>query len=277
MNMFVSVDWLKARLFQQDVRIIDCRFNLAKPQEGMNDYVDGHIPGALYFDLNNDLSSEVQQHGGRHPLPSMKDWQDKLETAGISKRTRVVLYDATGGAYAARCWWLFRYVGHEDVFILSGGFAAWQREKFPVTNEVKTYERTAYRLELQPQLLADVDDVRAGGATLIDSREVARYRGDIEPIDAKKGHIPTARSFFWQDVYEADGTLKSNEQLASRFSSLDKAEPIIVYCGSGVTACPNVLALTLLGYRDVRLYAGSFSDWISYDDNEVATVQGDAQ
>lgn len=191
---------------------------------------------------------------------------------------------------AARLWWLLRYLGHEQVFILEGGFSAWKAEKFPVTDHQPVRVPSSFVPQLQSQMVAGVDKVRqvseqtvdaeAGkGETashpalplLIDSRANDRYRGQNETLDKKAGHIPGALNYFWKDTQNADGSFKSAEQLAEHFAGLDKDREIIVYCGSGVTACPNVLALEKAGFKKVRLYAGSWSDWISYSENPVAT------
>jgi thiosulfate/3-mercaptopyruvate sulfurtransferase len=275
MEHIVSQAWLAERLNKEDVRIIDCRFHLNDPGRGLNEYMQDHIPGALYFDLEKDLSAPVFKHGGRHPLPPVEEVAEKLGAAGIDETVTVVAYDDQNGAMAARCWWLLCYLGHERVYVLDGGYAKWKENGYPVTAEIPTVFPRSFQPRLQPSWLATVDDVRRavreGSAVLIDSREWKRYAGIEEPIDLVAGHIPGAVHMFWKDGLTEDGYWKSPEQQAQRFASIRKDAPIIVYCGSGVTACPNVLALKEAGYTNVRLYAGSWSDWISYPDHPIAT------
>lgn len=287
MDATVSKRWLLARLYEPEQTIVDCRFTLGKPDAGRKSYEQEHIPGAIYLDLELDLSSPVGEHGGRHPLPDPEVLAARLAKLGIGNDSRIVAYDDESGMNAARLWWLLRYLGHEQVFILEGGFSAWKAEKFPVTDHQPVRVPSTFVPKVQPQMLAGVEEVRqiseqtvATAAThsasvslpvLIDSRANDRYHGMNETLDNKAGHIPGAVNFFWKNTQNEDGSYKSIEQLQEHFAKLDKEAEIIVYCGSGVTACPNVLALEKAGYRNVRLYAGSWSDWISYEENPVAT------
>ncbi|WP_340023266.1 sulfurtransferase [Paenibacillus sp. FSL K6-1096] len=285
MDSTVTKRWLLARLYEPEQTIVDCRFNLNDPGEGRALYEAGHIPGAVYLDLKLDLSAPEAEHGGRHPLPDPEVFAARFSKLGISNSTRVVAYDDESGMNAARLWWLLRYLGHEQVFILEGGFSQWKAEKYPVTDHQPVRVPSSFTPNVQPQMLAGVDDVRlvseklvqarAGEGTsteiLIDSRAGDRFRGMNETMDKKAGHVPGAVNFFWKDTQNADGSFKSAEELAEHFAGLDKEAEIIVYCGSGVTACPNILALEKAGFKNVRLYAGSWSDWISYEENAIAT------
>ncbi|WP_054940389.1 sulfurtransferase [Paenibacillus ihuae] len=283
MEATVSKRWLLARLYEPEQTIVDCRFTLGKPDAGRESYEQEHIPGAVYLDLELDLSSPVGEHGGRHPLPDPQVLAARLSKLGIGNDSRIVAYDDESGMNAARLWWLLRYLGHEQVFILEGGFSAWKAEKFPVTDHQPVRVPSTFTPNIKPQMLADVEEVRrvsekrvhagadAANTILIDSRANDRYHGQNETLDKKAGHIPGAVNFFWKDTQNADGRFKSADELAVHFAGLDKEREIIVYCGSGVTACPNVLALEKAGYKKVRLYAGSWSDWISYEENLVAT------
>ncbi|WP_379136517.1 sulfurtransferase [Paenibacillus sp. sgz500958] len=292
MNATVSKRWLLARLYEPDQTIVDCRFTLGKPENGRENYEQEHIPGAVYLDLEQDLSSPVGEHGGRHPIPDPENLAARLAKLGIGNDSRIVAYDDESGMNAARLWWLLRYLGHEQVYILEGGFSTWKADKFPVTNHQPVRVPGTFVPNIQPQMLADVEEVRriseqtkdaavhasssAADSSpalpvLIDSRANDRYQGMNETLDKKAGHIPGAVNFFWKDTQNADGSFKSAEQLQEHFAGLDKDTEIIVYCGSGVTACPNVLALETAGYTNVKLYAGSWSDWISYEENPVAT------
>lgn len=284
----VSLKWLLARLYEPDLVIVDSRFWLNDPSAGYRTYQENHIPRAIYLDLDKDLSTPVQAHGGRHPLPDVETMSRTFGKAGISRASRVIIYDDNQGMNASRVWWMLSYLGHERVAILEQGFTAWQAASFPVTPEQPVVVPAAFEASAQPDWLVDVAQVRqvsaalsgaasgsagtaAARAVLIDSREPRRYQGLEEPIDAKAGHIPGAVNYFWKDVLREDGSFKSAEELQAHFAGLDKEAELIVYCGSGVTACPNVFALKQAGFEKVKLYGGSWSDWISYQDNPVAT------
>ena len=275
MKNIVSMRWLLARMYEPDIVIVDCRFLLGQPNAGKEAYDTAHIPGAVYLDLEQDLSAPVSAHGGRHPLPDPAELAARLTKAGIGSNARIVAYDDQGGMNAARLWWLLRYLGHEQAYVMDEGFKAWQNAKFPVTADVPVRIPSTFDANVQPHMLASVEDTQHasanGSAVLIDSRDARRYAGLEEPIDAKAGHVPGAVNYFWKDVLGPEGRWLSVEQLQERFGKLDKDEPIIVYCGSGVSACPNVIALEEAGYTNVKLYAGSWSDWISYEENPVAT------
>ncbi len=282
MNPIVSMRWLLARLYEPDLVIVDCRFELASPLAGRHAYETSRIPGARYLDLEADLSAPVEQHGGRHPLPTAEALTATFSKAGIHPDSRVVAYDNQGGAMASRAWWLLNYMGHERVFVLDGGFAAWQQAGYPVEEGEPVIGIPAqFAGEPQPEWLADMNEVQAvadqamnsveASTLLIDSREYKRFIGEEEPIDSVAGHIPGARHYFWKDNLNEQGQWKSGDELADRFHALPKDSEVIVYCGSGVTACPNVLALKQAGFERVRLYAGSWSDWISYSENPIAT------
>lgn len=280
MKHIVPVKWLLARLYESDVVIVDCRFQLGKPESGREAYEESHIPGAVYLDLEKDLSAPVSEHGGRHPLPDAAELTAKLGKVGISNDTRVVAYDDQGGAMASRLWWLMKYLGHENVFVMDGGFTAWKNAGCPVSAEQKVLIPARFVATVQHNLLVEVDEVReslgTGRYVLVDSREAPRYRGEAEPIDRVAGHIPGARNLFWAEGRQADGTWKSAEEQRERFADagLSQDDEIVVYCGSGVTATPNVLALGEAGFTRVKLYAGSWSDWISYEGNPVAVGEG---
>jgi len=291
MQNIVSMKWLLARLYEPDMTIVDCRFWLNDKPAGAAAYEAEHIPGAVYLDLEKDLSALVTAHGGRHPLPDIDQLALTLGKAGINQNSRVVIYDDNKGMNAARLWWMLHYVGHEQVYVLSEGFTTWKNAKFPVTSDQPVVIPTTFVAHVQPDMLADVEEVRqvsqAYGSTdttpsvqtqdhtslpvLIDSREHKRYLGLEEPIDSKAGHIPGAVNYFWQDTrHDEEDRYDDVERLEKHFAGLDKEQTIIVYCGSGVSACPNVLALNEAGYTNVKLYSGSWSDWISYEENAVA-------
>ncbi|MEK4969537.1 sulfurtransferase [Cytobacillus sp. FSL R7-0696] len=276
MNSLVNVEWLFQHL--KDVRVIDCRFNLANPEEGIEQYRTGHIPGAVYFHLEQDLSSKVEKHGGRHPLPLAEQFVQKAEAVGITNDTKIVVYDNGEGSFAARCWWVFHYFGHEQVYILDGGFKEWLASGHPTESKVQSFGRGEFTATIQTDMVADYKQVKEAieysnnEVVLIDSREEKRYLGLIEPIDKKAGHIPGAMNKVWMDTL-SEGKFKSIDEQKQRFSEIEKDKHIIVYCGSGITASPNYLALKEAGYKNVKLYPGSFSDWISYDEHPIATKE----
>ena len=253
---------------------MDCRYELSNPSSGKIAYENGHIPGAVFFDLGNDLSGPVMKHGGRHPLPDVNLFKRKLEQAGISLETTVVAYDSGEGSFAARFWWMLAYLGHTNVYVLDGGFSEWKEAELPITTIVPTFEEAQFELEVQEDMLATYEEVKArtmdGQAALIDSRARSRYLGLEEPLDARPGRIPGAKNKEWTAGFE-NGKWKSKLEQLERFNDIGKTENIIVYCGSGVTATPNILALLEAGYTNVKLYGGSYSDWVSYPENRVET------
>ncbi len=274
MNLIIDKEWLLKNLNEQNVRIVDCTFSLADPKKGRQEYVQNHIPGACYFDLGVDLSGEVAEHGGRHPLPNIEEFIHKLERAGIDENTTVISYDQGEGAFAARFWLLLQYLGHEKVYVLDGGFKGWREGNYPVTSDVSTFNKTTFKSDINHDLLASMEEVKAvvdeqnSNIVLIDSREERRYLGLEEPIDKKAGRIPGAINKPWFEGLNA-GYYKHAEIQKQRFSEINPDNEIIVYCGSGVTAAPNFLALKAAGFEKVKLYLGSFSDWISYQENKI--------
>ncbi|WP_102346502.1 sulfurtransferase [Bacillus sp. Marseille-P3661] len=273
MKNIVSVEWLHENLENPSIRIIDCRFHLDKPTEGLALYIEEHIPGALYFDLEKDLSSKVKAVGGRHPLPDIDTLVDKLSAAGIDNDTIVVAYDDQASMIASRLWWLLKYLGHTQVFVLDGGYFKWKSEGYPTTNDFQQFQRKEFSPVINSHFLADMSEVKENVRTeiscLIDSRELKRFEGIEEPIDHKAGHIPGALQYFWRDCLNENYVWKTLDELKNHFNQLSINASIIVYCGSGVSACPNILALDELGYNNTKLYIGSWSDWISYEDNPI--------
>ncbi len=265
----VASSWLAEHLDDGDIAIADCRFSLMNPALGRSQYESGHIPGAVYLDLNHDLSSPVQAHGGRHPLPDIEQFAKTLSLMGItSGQTYVVAYDDSRFAFASRLWWLLRYLGHDRVAVLDGGFKAWQTLGYPTTQAVPSPQVGSFTPTVRSPLVVTIDDVKSRsqqpGVVLVDSREGDRYRGEREPIDPIAGHIPGAVNYFWQDVTDDQSMAHSPDQQRSRWQAVSNADEIMVYCGSGVTACVNLLSLELAGIITGRLYAGSWSDWCSY-------------
>ncbi|MGG2197373.1 sulfurtransferase [Paenibacillus validus] len=275
MQHVVSQEWLFEHGTDDQVVIVDCRFILGNPEAGRKAYAADHIPGAFYLDLEQDLSGPKDVHGGRHPLPDPDQLAVKLGQIGIDRNTLVIAYDDQGGAMASRLWWLLTYLGHDRVSLLDGGYTRWKEAGYPVTDEPPVEHPTVFKPQLRPELVLSMEQVkeRIGrpGTVLIDSRESRRYEGIEETIDPVAGHIPGAKQRFWKDSLDSAGLWKSEAEQAERFSDLREAQEVVVYCGSGVTACPNIIALQQAGIKNVKLYAGSWSDWVSYKENPVAT------
>ncbi len=279
MSYYQKAEWVLERLDAENTVIVDARYALNDSEAGKKAYAEAHIPGAYYVSLSGDLSGPKRPdgQGGRHPLPEPAALAGVVERLGIGQRTTVIAYDDQGGAMASRLRWLLQWIGHDgDVFVLEGGFAAWREAGYPVSAEVPaSVEGVTFTPDVREELLVTGAEVRSRlgqpGVVLIDSREGARYRGETEPLDPAAGHIPGAINRFWAEGRHADGTWKSAAEQAERFADLSQDDEIIVYCGSGVTATPNVFALQEAGFRNVKLYAGSWSDWISYEGNPIAT------
>ncbi len=278
MNDIVSTSWLHEQLQKNtgNLVIVDVRFNLMDPKAGRSAYDAGHLPEAVFVDLDEDLSTQPSKHGGRHPLPSREVLADTFGRIGIRDTTKVVVYDDQGGVFASRLWWTLKYLGHDEVAILDGGFSKWVADGFSVTKDIPVQEATSFTVKSNDTFqVADAQEVKAKlnseNTVLIDAREHKRYLGMTEPVDPIAGHIPGAINHFWKDVLTDDGLWKDEEQLKQLFSDISPAQEIIVYCGSGVSACPNVLALKKAGYQNVKLYAGSWSDWITYEDFPIET------
>lgn len=266
----ISVAELADRIDDADVVVCDVRFYLADHGQGRREYDAGHLPGARFVDLHTELADG--SGGGRHPLPDVDDFVALLERLGIQPGTQVVAYDSAGGAIASRLWWMLRSIGHGRVAVLDGGYPAWVAAGHPVAAEPPTVTSTRYPTPPGWTGVVDADAVAESaslGGTIIDSRAADRFRGDHEPIDAQAGHIPGAINLFHGDNLGPDGRHLPVGELARRFA--DAGSSPIVYCGSGVTACHNLLAMSLVGLAGARLYPGSWSEWSSDPDRPIAT------
>lgn len=277
MENIVSTEWLASEMERKnkELVIVDTRFNLSNPEEGYKQYLEGHLPGAVYVDLEKHLSAQIDKHGGRHPLPDVNILAKKLGELGISNDSKVVIYDDQGGMIASRLWWLLHYIGVSDPAVLDGGWKKWTSENKLITNVTsQPSPKTLLPLINNDWKWVDHLEVKKKlnhpDTILIDSRENPRYLGEFEPIDSVAGHIPSAKNYVWKNVLNEEGRWKEREELITHFSEVPLSKEVIVYCGSGVSACPNILALKEAGYSNVKLYAGSWSDWISYPTNPVA-------
>jgi len=251
-----------------DWRIFDCRHDLMKPELGESQYREAHIPGALFASLDRDLSAPKNGKNGRHPLPDPEAFAAWLGRQGVRPGDQVVAYDASNGAMAARLWWMLRWIGHEAVAVLDGGIAKWSKEGRPTTADVPSFPAVEHPLRLNEDAAVGARMVhrRLGQQLLIDARAPVRYRGEQEPIDPVAGRIPGARNRFNMDNVGPEGTFKSPEDLKRAFQQVlggRAPSEVVNYCGSGVAACHNLLAMEVAGLPGGKLYAGSWSEWIA--------------
>jgi len=272
---------LAARLGDPSVVVVDVRHDLAQPDDwGMSQFRLGHIPGARFAHVDRDLSAARSGRNGRHPLPDSAACADVFGRLGIDATKQVVAYDQGNGAYAARLWWMLRLLGHDAVAVLDGGFAQWTREGRAATADTPAFATTTFA----PHLVAPPLDANAVAGSLashslllVDTRARERYRGDVEPLDPVAGHIPGAINRPFAENLEPDGRFKPAAALAAEFKALTAGRnpgTIVHYCGSGVTACHNLLAMDHAGLSGARLYPGSWSEWCSDPGRPVA--RGDA-
>jgi thiosulfate/3-mercaptopyruvate sulfurtransferase len=262
--------------------IIDCRFDLARPEWGARAFAAGHIPGALYADLDRDLSGPRSPVSGRHPLPMPVVLAATLSRLGIDATVQVVAYDQGSGSFAARLWWLLRWLGHREVAVLDGGFAAWERAGLPVSSTVEARASRQFSARPDASMLVGTAEVAAalesgaiarGETLLVDARSADRFAGENESIDPVAGHIPGARNHPFTANQDAQGRFLAPAQLERAWQdTLRGGTPrqVIAMCGSGVTACHNLLSLELAGLAGARLYAGSWSEWIRNPAHAVA-------
>ena len=273
----ISTRELATALPEAGVLVADCRFELGKPDAGLAAWRAGHIPGAVHVDLERDLSAPVTAATGRHPLPSPAEFAATLAGLGIGNDTSVICYDAGSGAFAARLWWMLRWLGHDAVAVLDGGFAAWTAEGRPVSTEEPAPRRAAaFVPRPQPGMVVDAAEVIAAlgrGEALVDVRGTERFAGKSEPLDAVAGHIPGAVNLPYLENLDVAGRFRAPAELAGLWRARTGAEagraPICM-CGSGVTACQGLLALEAAGIPGGRLYAGSWSEWIRDPSRPVA-------
>ena len=267
----VSAEWLKEHLHDRDVRVIDFRWYLAGRAEGAipdrsgrDEYLGGHIPGAVFVDLEAVTGKPSKNNKGRHPLPANWQVQDEMQKAGVGEDTKVVVYDDAGGSVASRLWFLLGWFGHGAHAVLDGGLQAWGA---PLETTITSVARGPFRSkEPDRTRILDVEAVeKLDGVPLLDARAGERYRGEVEPVDPKAGHVPGALSAPWMENLGPDGRFKSPAELRSRFSDLGADGGAVFYCGSGVNATHDLLAMEIAGLGGGRLYAGSWSDWSNRD------------
>lgn len=278
MAVLIFAAQLAARLNDPACVVFDCRHDLMDPGKGERLYREGHIPGARLANLDVDLSGEKTGQNGRHPLPPPAALGAFLARQGVDAGSTLVAYDDVGGQFAARLWWLARWIGLTDVRVLDGGLQKWLAEGYTLTQDNPVPRPTVWRGAPQAGWVVNAAEVQAALAspaemTLIDARAAERYRGEVEPLDPVAGHIPGALNRFYKENLQADLTMKSAEVLRAEFTAMGTADRIVHQCGSGVTACANILAMEHAGLVGSRLYPGSWSEWVADPARPVAQGQ----
>lgn len=272
-NPLITVEALSRILEEPDLRVVDTRWYLADPVEGQAEYGRHHIPGSIFLDLESQLSAA--EGPGRHPLPDFSEFANFLGAIGIGNHHRVVVYDDSAGSVAARLWWMLRHLGHEAVQVLDGGYTAWWRAGLPTTNQTPNWPVTTFVAQERSDDMVTRQGLaeRLGSITLLDARAPERYEGHEDPVDPVAGHIPSAISAPYAENTATDGRFLPARQLRKRFEGLGHRgwKPTVTYCGSGVTACSNVLAAEVAGLPTLLLYPGSWSDWCTTPGMPIAT------
>lgn len=276
-HVFISVDEIDL----ERARWIDARFDLSDLAYGKNQYNKGHVKDAVYWDLNEDLSNE-NEGDGRHPLPTKEELVDLFERSGLKLDDYVMVYGDGGSPFATRAWWVLKYAGFKNAYVVSEGFKAIEEAGIPIDTETPVVTRTSLSPEWNEDMLAsreDVEEIVAGDSTsrLVDARAKERYRGEHEPLDRVAGHIPTALNFDWAQLKENGVYEVTNAVKEKLIPMAEKHDSLTVYCGSGVTATPVFAMLMHLGYDNVRLYAGSYSDWVSKEDAPIETGENELE
>ena len=278
LRTLIDAEELAGRLEDPRLRLFDCRFDLARPEDGRARYLEAHLPGALYADLNRDLASPATSTSGRHPLPSPADFEARLRSWGVNPDSPVVAYDDGNGMYAARLWWMLRWLGHDEVAVLDGGMRRWLQLGLPLSDEVPSPSPGDFAGKPRADAVADAAAVLAAtgdpSQRVLDARAPERYRGEVEPIDAVAGHVPGAGNHpFGLSLDSQGGFLGPDELRGALAASLAGTPPdrVIAMCGSGVSACHLLLALEHAGLHGARLYPGSWSEWSSDPARPVRT------
>jgi thiosulfate/3-mercaptopyruvate sulfurtransferase len=277
----ISAAELAPHVAEPDWLVVDCRFELGKPETGERAYAAGHIPHAVYAHLDRDLAAPVTAATGRHPLPQPEKFAATLSSWGLTPATQVVAYDADNSAYAARLWWLLRWVGHEAVAVLDGGFKAWTAAGLPTTTEVPRRRASEFVVRPNRGMWYDAREVaervQRADWRLLDARAPERFSGQVEPIDPVAGHVAGARNHPFTSNLGADGRFAPPQELRRRFDQSQDGvadDHTIVMCGSGVTACNLLLAMEAAGKHGAKLYAGSWSEWIKDPSRPVEKKSG---
>jgi len=269
----IRVDALAGLLGRRTLRVIDVRHDLLHADAGRAAWLAGHIPGAVHLHLDDDLAGPTTGHNGRHPLPDPLECALRLGAAGIGEQTHVVVYDDAGGAFAARLWWMLRWLGHDAVSVLDGGWQAWCAAGLPAHIGPEHTPGEVFVPRPRDGWIVGVSDIASGSWQVVDARAPERFRGEIEPIDPVAGHIPGAVNRFHRNNLDETGCFKPPAILRTEFEALLGGRPasaLVSQCGSGVTACHNLLAMAVAGIDGARLYPGSWSEWCSDPQRPVA-------
>lgn len=267
-RILIVAEELQKALEAPQTVVVDCRFDLSDPTAGRRAYEQAHVPGAVYLDLDTDLAGPVTQQTGRHPLPDPHELSRTLGRLGISRAHEVVVYDDSHGGIAARAWWTMRWLGHESVRLLDGGLARWTQLGLPLEAGEVRRDAAEFVVNVRSGLVVTTDELQGGGAAslnLLDARAASRFRGEEEPIDPVAGHVPGARSVPFTDFVREDGTWLALEERAARLEQAldgDRDASWCAMCGSGVTACHLAISGLEAGFREPRIYIGSWSEWI---------------
>ena len=277
-NLLTGAEELAASLGDRQLRIMDCRFDLMAPGAGREAWLDAHIPGAVYADLDKDLSGPVTAATGRHPLPTAEQATETFSRLGIDADTRVIVYDDSSGAIASRAWWLLRWLGHGRVTVLDGGLQAWRARNLPLESGTHEVARRDFRPTTGSARVLTSNEIAADlDYSLIDARDAVRFRGESEPIDAKAGHIPGSKNLPYTACLTEDGTWRDPRSLRQCLQPVlgdDESAPWAVMCGSGVTACHLAISGLLAGYSEPRVYVGSWSEWIREPSRPIGSGDG---
>ncbi len=276
---FITPEELVELLDNPQLVIIDCRFDLSNPLWGYQDYLQSHIPNAIYANLDKDLSGTINENTGRHPLPETEKFIETCSKWGIDDTKQVVVYDTTSGSFASRLWWMLKYFGHNHVAILDGGFTAWLESGFPLAQGTVSYQSSWFSGTPDNNILVSTSTmeslIQQPDCAIIDARSSERYSGLEEPIDKVAGHIPGAINFFHANNLDSRGRLLPGKQLFKIYTDLlhQKGSPssVVLYCGSGVTSCLNFAVMQHIGIKNLQLYLGSWSEWIRNPNHQIVS------
>ena len=276
----ISEKDLKNNISNNDFIIFDTRCDIKDSGYGIDSYTEGHIENSIFVDVDTDLASEKQQGTGRHPLPKVETFCDKLSHWGMDNNKQVVIYDDAGGAFAGRMWWMLRWLGHEDVAVLDGGLNSWVKNGNKLITSPTLFKKSYFEPTINNEMIATLRDVENAqhvlNTILLDARSKERYEGISDPVDPIAGHVPGAISHPLGTNLDRTGKFKDKEELKHNFDKIShdlKEKEIISMCGSGITACHNILALEIAGIKNAKLYVGSWSEWITDPNRTIVTIK----